>query len=315
MTQAPHDQLAKQYLQEFLTPLGWVERQYEVPGEAKFVDVWFVPTAPSAAAQDVIRSDVIRPDSIRPDSIRSDSIRSDAIRSELGLLGRMTQVKCLLEPYRNAPSRSEVRTSLLKLLWIQSDEQRKADSLIPESELPRLWVLAATASKPLLQDAQGVIRADWMPGVYFMADLLKSGIVVIDELPETPDTLWIRVLGRDATQARAIREVLALPESEPKRLTVLRLLASWKVTMNLDELTDFVEREESIMAFSEAFLAWEQATEDRGREEGHKAGLQAGQQAEKAAIALTLIQRQMPLAAIAEITGLSLEEIQSLQSS
>jgi predicted transposase/invertase (TIGR01784 family) len=73
------------------------------------------------------------------------------------------------------------------------------------------------------------------------------------------------------------------------------------------------------MAFSEAFLAWEQATEDRGREEGreegHKAGLQAGQQAEKAAIALTLIQRQMPLAAIAEITGLSLEQIQALQKS
>jgi hypothetical protein len=59
-----------------------------------------------------------------------------------------------------------------------------------------------------------------------------------------------RVLGRDATQERAIREVLALPESEPKRLDILRLLASWKARIDLDELTDFVEREESIMAFS-----------------------------------------------------------------
>lgn len=61
--------------------------------------------------------------------------------------------------------------------------------------------------------------------MYFMADLLKSVIVVIDELPETPETLWVRILGRDATQERAIREVLALPESEPNRLTILRLLA------------------------------------------------------------------------------------------
>jgi predicted transposase/invertase (TIGR01784 family) len=65
------------------------------------------------------------------------------------------------------------------------------------------------------------------------------------------------------------------------------------------------------MAFSEAFLAWEQATEGRGRTEGHK----EGRKEEKVAIARTLIQRQTPLAAIAEITGLSLEEIQSLSLS
>jgi hypothetical protein len=43
MTQTPHDQLAKQYLEEFLAPFGRIERQYEVPGEAKYVDVWFIP--------------------------------------------------------------------------------------------------------------------------------------------------------------------------------------------------------------------------------------------------------------------------------
>jgi hypothetical protein len=39
MTQTPHDQLAKKYLEEFLTPFGMVQRQYEVPGEAKYIDV------------------------------------------------------------------------------------------------------------------------------------------------------------------------------------------------------------------------------------------------------------------------------------
>jgi hypothetical protein len=43
MAQTPHDQLAKQYLETFLAPFGVVERQYEVPGEAKHIDVWFVP--------------------------------------------------------------------------------------------------------------------------------------------------------------------------------------------------------------------------------------------------------------------------------
>ncbi|KAM3097763.1 hypothetical protein ACKFKG_07680 [Phormidesmis sp. 146-35] len=39
MTQTPFDQLAKQYLEEFLASIGLIERRYEIPGEAKFVDV------------------------------------------------------------------------------------------------------------------------------------------------------------------------------------------------------------------------------------------------------------------------------------
>jgi hypothetical protein len=69
MTQTPHDQLAKQYLEEFLAPFGVVQRQYEVPGEAKFIDVWFVP---DAAAMPMT------------------SGRSETI-DDLGLLGQMMQ--------------------------------------------------------------------------------------------------------------------------------------------------------------------------------------------------------------------------------
>jgi hypothetical protein len=39
MTQSPFDQMSKQYLEEVLSPFGMVQRQYEVPGEAKFIDV------------------------------------------------------------------------------------------------------------------------------------------------------------------------------------------------------------------------------------------------------------------------------------
>jgi hypothetical protein len=86
MAQNPFDQLSKQYLEEFLAPIGTVQRQYEIPGEAKFVDIWFVPTPEVAQAED------------------------------LGLLGRMVQAPCLLEPYRSVPSRTDVRISVMKLV-------------------------------------------------------------------------------------------------------------------------------------------------------------------------------------------------------
>jgi hypothetical protein len=271
MTQTPHDQLAKQYLEEFLAPFGRVERQYEVPGEAKQVDVWFVPQRSEARSA-----------------------------QEMGILGRMTQGMSLLEPFRNAPTRTEVRTCLLKLLWIQDDEQRKAkqaDQPLAEADLPMLWILASTVSQPLLEDANGLIRADWHPGIYFMAELLKTAIVAIDELPETVETLWLRVLGRGDTQKRAIQEVLALPRDYPRRRTILRLVASWKVRMDVGELAEFIQQEETV-AFSEAFLAWEQEKEvDQSKK-----------------IALKMLGKQFEPETIAEVTGLTMAQIKQLQS-
>jgi hypothetical protein len=276
MTQTPHDQLAKQYLEEFPAPFGRIERQYEVPGEAKYVDVWFIP-------EDAV---------------------VEARSADLGLLGRMTEGMCLLEPYRNAPSRAEVRISIMKLLWVQDDEQRKAKqagNTLPEADLPKLWILAATLSEPLVEDASGMIKAEWGAGIYFMADLLKVGIIAIDELPATEDTLWLRILGRGKTQERAIREVLALPAGQDRRERILGLLASWKVRMDMSELTEYFSQEET-MALTDVLIERDKQKDTESR------------QAERATIARTMLQKQMSLADIAEITGLSIEQVQQLQN-
>jgi hypothetical protein len=272
MTQTPFDAFSKQYLEEFLTPLGTVQRQYEVPGESKFVDVWFVPETGTQQAL-----------------------------TELGILGQMVQSMCLLEPFRNAPTRQEVRTSLLKLLWIQEDEQRKAKqdkNPLQETELPTLWVLAATASEPVITDTGGEIKSEWLPGIYFMADLLKTAIVVIDELPVIPETLLLRILGRDDTQANAIREVLALPKSDPRRDNILRLASSWKIRIDLNEIPDFTG-EEALMALSEAYLNWERETQERSER----------------SLILRLLNRrvgEISASTLEQINTLSLEQLESL---
>jgi Domain of unknown function (DUF4351) len=233
MTQVPFDQLSKQYLEEFLAPLGMVQRNLEVPGESKFVDVWFVPTMPSSSTVE-----------------------------DLGLLGQIIQTPCLLEPFRNSPSRTEVRTCILKLIWIQEDQRRKEKQralALQESDLPQLWILAAIATNPVIQDFGAEEKPEWGAGVYVLPTAFKTVIIAINKLPETPDTLWIRVLGRGATQRKAVAEVLALPETHPRRAGILRLLASWKVSIEVKEILDAQEQEE-LMALSQVFLDWEQKT-------------------------------------------------------
>lgn len=281
MTQIPFDQLAKQYLEEFLEPLGTVERTREVPGESKFVDVWFIPKPPG----------------------------TEPYLPDLGVLGRMVTSQCLLEPFRNAPTRTEVRSCLLKLIWLQEDERRKAKAgqrPLAEADLPRLWILAAATSQPVIRDFKGEVTPGWLPGIYFLGEGLKTAIVAISELPEIEDTLWLRILGRGPTQERAIQAVLALPPSHPRRDSILRLLASWHVKIQVDEIVDVAEQE-ALMALSQAFLAWEQATEAKGRQEGRQEG--------ERALILRLLSRRLGQVAEADqarITSLSLEQLENL---
>ncbi|MGV0023641.1 flagellar assembly protein H [Phormidesmis priestleyi] len=243
MTQIPFDQLAKQFLPAVLTPLSDVERSLEVPGESKFVDVWFEPaTTPE----------------IDPAS--------------LGVLGKIATTPCLIEPFRNPPTRTEVRTCLLKLLWVQEEEHRQAsrqNTRLAETGLSQLWILASSVSRPLLEDFGVTLRDDWVPGIYFLANALKSAIVSIDQLPEIEETLWLRILGRDTTQRRAIAEVIALPQSDPRRAETLQMLTAWKVTIEMNDPLE-TEDEALLIALSQAYLEWEQTTEQRGEQRGER---------------------------------------------
>ncbi len=112
MTQSPFDQLSKSYLEEFLKPIGTVERQYEIPGEAKHVDVWFIPNQNITEPID-----------------------------DLGLLGQMAKTPCLIEPYHNPPTREEIRTCILKLLWInEAPEGFPRPQKISRDLYPRSWL-------------------------------------------------------------------------------------------------------------------------------------------------------------------------------
>lgn len=45
MTRQPHDQFAKEYLEELLTPLGIIKKSKKVKSEVQEIDVWFEPVS------------------------------------------------------------------------------------------------------------------------------------------------------------------------------------------------------------------------------------------------------------------------------
>ena len=111
------------------------------------------------------------------------------------------------------------------------------------------------------------IVEDWIEGVYFLPNILKTAIVVIHQLPENEDTLWLRVLGKGGTQKRAVEELTELPENNPFRENLLEILADWRKNLELrDNLSR--EEEEVIMNLSPAYLQQIEDWKQEGKQEG-----------------------------------------------
>jgi hypothetical protein len=242
MTRQSHDQFAKEYLEELLTPLGTIKKSEKVKSEIQEIDVWFEPF--------------------------SDQNQENL---PLGLLGKMAKTQCLIEPFRNPPSEIEIRSCLLKLYAVHGDVVRKAkreNRNIAESELPILWILTPTFSSRMIAGlGANEILEDWVQGVYFLPNILKTAIVAIHQLPVNEDTLWLRVLGKGGTQKRAVEELTELPENNPFRENLLEILADWRKNLELrDNLSK--EQEEVIMNLSPAYLQQIEDWKQEGKQEG-----------------------------------------------
>lgn len=245
MSRTPFDQFAKQFFESFLAPLGEVQTNFEVPGEPKFIDIWFSPTnQPNVNSQDI------------------------------GILAEIATLPCLIEPFRNQPKPSEVRSCLSKLFHVIADFERRAkreEETVKEDELPRLWIITPSASDDLLSNACAFQSEDWLTGIYFLPKVLRTAVIAINKLPRTPETLWLRIFGKGVIIQQAIDEVIGFNEDDPRRSTILQLLATWKISIEASDLIQQEDRE-YIMTLSQAYLEWEKETKRRGIEEGMQQG-------------------------------------------
>ncbi len=281
MIKKRHDSFAKQYLKELLSPLGEVDINRELMDEARQVDILFSPAS-----------------------------SSQTNNQSLGFLGKIVMDTSLLEVFRNQPSKKEVRNCLSKLLIFFAELERKArreETSLPEDDLPRLWILSPSASQDLLETFDAKLDLDnWISGIYFLSPGLRTAIVVINKLPVTVETLWLRILGRGEIQRQAVKQLLELEKNHPLRESILQLIANWRIiTLYQENLTE--EDQELAMELSAAYLEWEQTTLQRGEQRGLALGEQR--------LVTRLLNRRfgkIDSLSIERIRRLSVEQLESL---
>jgi hypothetical protein len=252
MTRFPYDEFAKDLLKELLQSQGIVESSRKVKSEIREIDVYFAPS--NEATVDT---------------------------SELGLLKRFTETSALLEPFRNAVEPSEVRDCISKLFDVFNELERQSKSKknkLLEKDLPRLWILTPTASQSILEGFKcSPDEKNWGKGIYFFGEYMRAAIVVIHQLPKTPETIWLRLLGKGKVQEQAVTELLALSEDNPLRSKAIDLLMNLKANVELKKKRG---QEDNILIMALLPIYQSQLAEAKAeaKQEGIQQGIQQGVQ-------------------------------------
>ncbi len=142
-------------------------------------------------------------------------------------MGLLATNPSLFEPFRNPATPNEICNCLLKLLEVRGEFQRQANrkkKRLNEEDVPKLWVLTPTAPATTLEGFGAKPDENWREGIYFLPSYLRTAVVIIHQLPRTPETLWLRILGKGTVQQQAIDELEALPADNPLRSNALELL-------------------------------------------------------------------------------------------
>lgn len=276
VTRLVHDQFAKSLLSDFLEPWGQIQVSREVSDEPRSIDIYFEPYP-------------------------------DQKLGELGLLGRIVQDRCLLEPYRNPVTASQIRACLLKALTVRSQQERVETKVKPVC----LWILTPTASLKSLSQFGAQPDDQWPRGVYLLPAGLSGAVVVIHQLPVERSTLRLRLLGRGRVQQQAIAEILQIEPGDPERIKVLELLGNWKILLDEKQERLREEERELMMNLSPAYLKWKEETINEGIQIGEQRGIQIGEQE------LTLRLLRLKVGSLSEdletqVRGLPLHQLESL---
>lgn len=222
----------------------------------------------------------------------------------LGLLRRMVErvQRCFIEQYSKTTSIGEAEDALHKVsTFYQGLKTAARGARVPK---PELWIVSPGRPKQVLEDYTGLPAPDWSHGVYRFTKGLGLWVVVLSELPKTAETRALRMFGKPAMQLEVLRELNALPPSDPQNEAWVDILAD--VRYLIEQVPDFSPEEQRIM--TELRQRWE-----REKTELRTAAMAEGQAKGKAEGILTMLRaRGLPVSESVRARVLSCKDLSML---
>jgi predicted transposase/invertase (TIGR01784 family) len=135
------------------------------------------------------------------------------------------------------------------------------------------------------------------------------GIVVIDRLPDSPETLWLKMLGDKKSARKAFGEIEQLSPERREKNDIIKTSLKYCVYLKGLPTESLTQEEQDFMRTMEEVDAWyeEQIAEAEQKAE------QKAERRKQQEIAIKMLRENIPVETIARITELSLEQIQQLR--
>jgi hypothetical protein len=234
-----YDRLCKQFLLESLDPVSKVAMHMTVaPQDDQYVDNFCVP---------------------KPNP------PPDWALAHLGPLRDMVREPCMIESSSRPPSPADLDNLQRKQLALQRQLIREnGDRYVKR---PRLWMLSVGRPRQTILECRFEPTRGQLPGFYEVSPWLRMGLCVLSELPDTPDTLAVRLVGSKRQRKHAMEEVKCIPLVDPLRGPLLEIVE--RVRYFIEKATDVeVDAEErTIMTeLGEQWLKYRVAEVDRQAE-------------------------------------------------
>jgi hypothetical protein len=210
--------------------------------------------------------------------------------------------------YWKSERKGLIKAAKLALNLTSSQQLPKPEIAKIELNNPFTWILTVNCGSQITIDCAAQVHPEFESGVYLLPAQWRMGIVTIEQLAETPEHLWLKMLGNRESARKAFREIDQL--SPPDRTGKNDIMAAClKYCVYLKDLAaDSLTTEESeFMKTMEEIDVWYEAQINQAKLEG--------EQLQKQSIALNMMQENIPLEVIARITGLTISQLQQMQSS
>jgi hypothetical protein len=221
--------------------------------------------------------------------------------TRMGLLGELVDGPTMFEPFHDTPSLRVVRSCLRKQhnwqhqleLWAEaaartaaktaaagaaaaeSTPEEKVREEPPGSEsqvevpLPLLVIISPGRPETVLREYE---CRELRPGVYHTVPGLRWRLVVLVELPRTPETLLLRLLGKGRMLREALDDLKALPDETWEKSIAEPLLLHFQLKAAESATGEEDEVSAEIQAWYEDYQRKQQKLREDLREEAHKEG-------------------------------------------
>ena len=141
-----------------------------------------------------------------------------------------------------------------------------------ENQNPFTWILTVNCSEKLLILCNAQPAEELGVGVYRLSPILRMGIVIIEQLVDSPETMWLKMLGNKKTARSAFKSIKQLSPERREKNDIISACIKYCVYLKDIPTDSLTSEEEDFMKTMQEIDAWYEAEINKARLEGKLEG-------------------------------------------